>query len=148
MSADSAILGLHHHHPLGASASANHSDAAAPVIMNNVDARYCASSSSAGVSSARTAEIKGLLSASMIGDGQMPENFGLVKMKREKATYSSSSSSGTQLLTNHVDEKPKKKEKPLTKKELEEIKRHNIAIKVQVYKEIRRKGTSESLHFC
>lgn len=49
-------------------------------------------------------------------------------------------------LTNHVEEKrePKiEKEKKLTKKELEDIRRHNLNIRELVYKEVRRNGTSK-----
>lgn len=51
-------------------------------------------------------------------------------------------------LTNHVEEKrePKvEKEKKLTKKELEDIRRHNLNIRELVYKEVRRNGTSKSI---
>lgn len=49
-------------------------------------------------------------------------------------------------LTNHVEEKrePKiEKEKVFTKKELEDIRRHNLSVRELVYKEVRRRGTSK-----
>lgn len=51
-------------------------------------------------------------------------------------------------LSNHVEEKRElkpEKEKKLTKKELEDIRRHNLNIRELVYKEVRRRGTSKSL---
>ncbi|XP_043487254.1 integrator complex subunit 6 [Polistes fuscatus] len=53
-------------------------------------------------------------------------------------------------LTNHVEEKlePKiEKEKVLTKKELEDIRRHNLTVRELVYKEIRRRGTNHATLF-
>jgi len=50
-------------------------------------------------------------------------------------------------LTNHVEEKrePKtERERKLTKKELEDIRRHNLNIRELVYKEVRRRGKSKS----
>lgn len=50
-------------------------------------------------------------------------------------------------LTNHVEEKRELKterEKKLTKKELEDIRRHNLNIRELVYKEVRRRGKSKS----
>lgn len=49
-------------------------------------------------------------------------------------------------LSNHVEEKREtkpEKERKLTKKELEDIRRHNLNIRELVYKEVRRRGTSE-----
>jgi len=49
-------------------------------------------------------------------------------------------------LTNHVEEKrePKtERERKLTKKELEDIRRHNLSIRELVYKEVRRRGKSK-----
>lgn len=51
-------------------------------------------------------------------------------------------------LGNHLDEKIEvkpEKEKPLTKKELEDVRRHNLSIRELVHKEVRRRGTSEYL---
>ena len=45
-------------------------------------------------------------------------------------------------LTNHLEEK-REKEKPLTKKEIEDIRKHNLSVRELVYKEVRRKGTSK-----
>lgn len=56
-------------------------------------------------------------------------------------------SAADERLTNHVEEKrePKtEKEKKLTKKELEDIRRHNLNIRELVYKEVRRRGKSKS----
>ncbi|XP_020294201.1 integrator complex subunit 6 isoform X1 [Pseudomyrmex gracilis] len=53
-------------------------------------------------------------------------------------------------LTNHVEERRKtkpEKEKKLTKKELEDIKRHNLNIRELVYKEVRRRGTNYNTLF-
>lgn len=54
---------------------------------------------------------------------------------------------GEEPLTNHVDEKREKekveKEKPLTKKEIEDVRKHNLSVRELVYKEVRRKGTSK-----
>ncbi|KAI4479419.1 hypothetical protein M0804_011204 [Polistes exclamans] len=53
-------------------------------------------------------------------------------------------------LTNHVEEKlePKiEKEKVLTKKELEDIRRHNLTVRELVYKEVRRRGTNHATLF-
>ncbi|XP_043283849.1 integrator complex subunit 6-B isoform X2 [Venturia canescens] len=55
-------------------------------------------------------------------------------------------------LTNHVsdneknDAKPEKERQP-TKKELEEIRRHNLSIRELVYKEVRRRGTNHGTLF-
>lgn len=51
-----------------------------------------------------------------------------------------------EVVSNHVGEiNPKiEKEKPLSTKELEEIRKNNLAIRDLTFKEIRRKGTSES----
>lgn len=49
-------------------------------------------------------------------------------------------------LSNHIEEKREskvEKEKILTKKELEEIRRHNLSVRELVYKEVRRRGTSK-----
>jgi len=49
-------------------------------------------------------------------------------------------------LTNHVQDKRESKperERKLTKEELEDIRRHNLNIRDLVYKEVRRRGTSE-----
>lgn len=49
-------------------------------------------------------------------------------------------------LSNHVEEKCEtkvEKEKALTKKELEDIRRHNLSVRELVYKEVRRRGTSK-----
>lgn len=50
-------------------------------------------------------------------------------------------------LTNHVEEKrgesKPEREKKLTRKELEDIRRHNLSIRELVYKEVRRRGTSK-----
>lgn len=49
-------------------------------------------------------------------------------------------------LSNHVEDKrePKvEKDKILTKKELEDIRRHNLSVRELVYKEVRRRGTSK-----
>lgn len=44
-------------------------------------------------------------------------------------------------LTNHVEEKPRlERERKLTKKELEDIRQHNLGIRTLVYREVRRKG--------
>lgn len=56
-------------------------------------------------------------------------------------------SAAEERLTNHVEEKrePKvEKERKLTKKELEDIRRHNLSIRELVYKEVRRRGKSKS----
>nr|XP_031847785.1 integrator complex subunit 6 isoform X2 [Nomia melanderi] len=53
-------------------------------------------------------------------------------------------------LTNHVEEKrePKvEKEKVLTKKELEDIRKHNLSVRELVYKEVRRRGTNYATLF-
>lgn len=52
------------------------------------------------------------------------------------------------LLTNHVEEKREKEkiekeQRPLTKKEIEDIRKHNLSVRELVYKEVRRKGTSK-----
>lgn len=49
-------------------------------------------------------------------------------------------------LSNHVEEKSEskvEKDKVLTKKELEDIRRHNLSVRELVYKEVRRRGTSK-----
>ena len=49
-------------------------------------------------------------------------------------------------LSNHVEEKREAKperDRALTKKELEEIRRHNLSVRELVYKEVRRRGTSK-----
>lgn len=54
-------------------------------------------------------------------------------------------------LSNHVEEKrePKiEKDKVLTKKELEDIRRHNLSVRELVYKEVRRRGTSKLKWIC
>lgn len=44
-------------------------------------------------------------------------------------------------LTNHVEEKPRlERERKPTKKELEDIRQHNLTIRALVYREVRRKG--------
>lgn len=56
-------------------------------------------------------------------------------------------SAAEERLMNHVEEKrdPKpEKEKKLTRKELEDIRRHNLNIRDLIYKEVRRRGTSKS----
>lgn len=58
------------------------------------------------------------------------------------------SATNEEKLTNHIEEKrsvePKpEKERQLTKKELEDIRRHNLNIRTSVYKEVRRKGKSK-----
>lgn len=53
-------------------------------------------------------------------------------------------------LTNHVEEKRElkpEKEKVLTKKELEDIRRHNLSVRELVYKEVRRRGTNHATLF-
>ncbi|XP_033331442.1 integrator complex subunit 6 isoform X1 [Megalopta genalis] len=53
-------------------------------------------------------------------------------------------------LTNHVEEKrePKvEKDKVLTKKELEDIRKHNLSVRELVYKEVRRRGTNYATLF-
>ncbi|XP_046613078.1 integrator complex subunit 6 isoform X1 [Neodiprion virginianus] len=53
-------------------------------------------------------------------------------------------------LTNHVDEKREtktEKDKPLPKKELEEIRKHNLSIRESVYKEVRRRGKNYAALF-
>ncbi|XP_015186108.1 PREDICTED: integrator complex subunit 6 isoform X1 [Polistes dominula] len=53
-------------------------------------------------------------------------------------------------LTNHVEEKLElkiEKEKVLTKKELEDIRRHNLTVRELVYKEVRRRGTNHATLF-
>lgn len=53
-------------------------------------------------------------------------------------------------LSNHVEEKRElkpEKEKKLTKKELEDIRRHNLNIRELVYKEVRRRGTNYATLF-
>lgn len=48
-------------------------------------------------------------------------------------------------LSNHVEEKREskvEKDKVLTKKELEDIRRHNLSVRELVYKEVRRRGTN------
>lgn len=49
-------------------------------------------------------------------------------------------------LSNHVEEKREaraERDRALTKKELEEIRRHNLSVRELVYKEVRRRGTSK-----
>lgn len=49
-------------------------------------------------------------------------------------------------LSNHVEEKREskvEKDKTLTKKELEDIRKHNLSVRELVYKEVRRRGTSK-----
>lgn len=56
-------------------------------------------------------------------------------------------SAAEERLMNHVEEKrePKsERERKLTKKELEDIRRHNLNIRELVYKEVRRRGKSKS----
>lgn len=53
-------------------------------------------------------------------------------------------------LSNHVEEKCEakvEKEKVLTKKELEDIRRHNLSVRELVYKEVRRRGTNYATLF-
>lgn len=55
-------------------------------------------------------------------------------------------------LTNHVEEKQREKEKiekerPLTKKEIEDVRKHNLSVRELVYKEVRRKGTNYATLF-
>ncbi|XP_012284732.1 integrator complex subunit 6 isoform X2 [Orussus abietinus] len=53
-------------------------------------------------------------------------------------------------LTNHTDEKrpPKlEKERPLSKKELDDIRKHNLSVRELVYKEVRRRGTNYATLF-
>ncbi|XP_076474895.1 integrator complex subunit 6 isoform X2 [Bombus vancouverensis nearcticus] len=48
-------------------------------------------------------------------------------------------------LSNHIEEKREskvEKDKVLTKKELEDIRRHNLSVRELVYKEVRRRGTN------
>lgn len=54
-------------------------------------------------------------------------------------------------LSNHVEEKREskvEKDKVLTKKELEDIRRHNLSVRELVYKEVRRRGTSKLKWIC
>lgn len=53
-------------------------------------------------------------------------------------------------LTNHVEDKREtkvEKEKMPTKKELEDIRRHNLSVRELVYKEVRRRGTNYATLF-
>ena len=53
-------------------------------------------------------------------------------------------------LTNHMDVEEQREDqtdKIPTKKELEEIRRHNLSIRELVYKEVRRRGTSKSSYY-
>ncbi|XP_066603070.1 integrator complex subunit 6 isoform X2 [Prorops nasuta] len=53
-------------------------------------------------------------------------------------------------LTNHIEEKREtvqEKEKILTKKELDDIRKHNLSVRELVYKEVRRKGTNYATLF-
>ncbi|XP_014470620.1 PREDICTED: integrator complex subunit 6 isoform X2 [Dinoponera quadriceps] len=51
------------------------------------------------------------------------------------------SAAAEERLTNHVEERPRpERERKPTKKELEEIRRHNLSIRELVYREVRRKG--------
>ncbi|XP_023246357.1 integrator complex subunit 6 [Copidosoma floridanum] len=63
----------------------------------------------------------------------------------------SASVSSSQLLTNHVDERTIKSEvkveRQLTSKELEDIRKHNVNIRTEIYKLIRRKGNNFSSLF-
>ncbi|KOX78227.1 Integrator complex subunit 6-A [Melipona quadrifasciata] len=53
-------------------------------------------------------------------------------------------------LSNHVEEKHEskvEKDKTLTKKELEDIRKHNLSVRELVYKEVRRRGTNYATLF-
>ncbi|CAG5102146.1 Similar to ints6-a: Integrator complex subunit 6-A (Xenopus laevis) [Cotesia congregata] len=53
-------------------------------------------------------------------------------------------------LGNHVDEKhdvKSEKEKPLTKKELDDVRKHNFSIREIIHKEVRKRGTNYSTLF-
>lgn len=82
------------------------------------------------------------------------ESSSAVKVKCEvESTSGYSNNSG---VTNHVDEKQRdtklkdikqEKERPLTAKEQEDIKRHNLNVRMQIFKELRRKGHSEYIFY-
>ncbi|XP_057331097.1 integrator complex subunit 6 [Microplitis mediator] len=53
-------------------------------------------------------------------------------------------------LSNHVDEKHDvklEKEKPLTKKQLDDVKKHNLSIREVIHKEVRKRGTNYATLF-
>lgn len=53
-------------------------------------------------------------------------------------------------LSNHVDEKHDvklEKDKPLTKKELEDVRKHNLSIREVIHKEVRKRGTNYATLF-
>ncbi|XP_012254623.2 integrator complex subunit 6 [Athalia rosae] len=58
--------------------------------------------------------------------------------------------SNEESVTNHVEERREmkiEKEKPLPKKELEEIRKHNLSVRESVYKEVRRRGKNYAALF-
>lgn len=61
-------------------------------------------------------------------------------------------SSSEEPLTNHVEERREvkiEKDKTLPKKELEEIRKHNLSVRESVYKEVRKRGKSKLiLYYC
>lgn len=101
-----------------------------PIIVNNID-----TISKGEVKSERTDNVKNECSRLPVND--CIENSARVV-----------DSGIEERLSNHVEEKRElkpEKEKKLTKKELEDIRRHNLNIRELVYKEVRRRGTSKSL---
>lgn len=120
----------------------------APAYANNVDALTISKSSNyGGVNSfGKSAELNSDYSG-------LKDSCSVVKVKCEVEStsgYSNSSSAGGvgNSAVNHVDERrddPAKveKERPLTPKEQEEVKRHNSSVRNLIFKEVRRKGHSE-----
>lgn len=131
----------------GCGGVANHSGVEAAMWNNiGVAAKYRATYSSSGRTGPKTGP-RSWATASAY-DNIVHENNSAVKVKCEAGGSSSSRSATPPPMANHMDAKPAvkaEKERPLTEKELEDIRRHNVEVRNLVYKEIRRKGTSEYL---
>ncbi|XP_046742052.1 integrator complex subunit 6 isoform X2 [Diprion similis] len=98
------------------------------IMLNNIDAPKCENITE------KLDEIKTDQNSLPVNDyGENPNNVKVENCNDEQ-------------LTNHVDEKREikiEKDKPLPKKELEEIRKHNLSIRESVYKEVRRRGKSK-----
>ncbi|XP_001605799.2 integrator complex subunit 6-B isoform X2 [Nasonia vitripennis] len=129
----------------GAGASANHEPA------NNVDAKACVRTEIKLEPKVAQSEAKELVPPHENNSAAVR-----IKCEVESGCSSSSGSSGagakSDTIANHVDEKPLSerkleaaaamlaKERALSKKELEDIRKHNIVVRDLIYKEVRRKG--------
>ncbi|XP_011505090.1 PREDICTED: integrator complex subunit 6-B [Ceratosolen solmsi marchali] len=127
---------------VGGSGAANHSCEA--TVTNNIDATMRNSANtSCGVIKTEIKNEPRVMSPSFT-DGQHENN----SVGQIKCTETEGCNSAAPPTMNHVDERqikvePKvEKEKPLTKKDLEEIRKHNLEVRNSIYKEIRRKGTN------